>query len=267
VFQIKEFSKVSGLSMQTLRYYDAINILKPKSTGIYNNYRYYSEEELLRIKAINKLKRMGFKLAEIKIIVNNLDKNQFLKRKKALEKDIYNSQKALKEIKTIINNLNKKVIDKNTTLLNLIINEERVKNMEIKYSEMKDKLMKAYDLYKDKKTQDCYQILEEIKNVIFNSDSEENSFWDDASGSVFTSIALELIRNNEKSEVNFTNISNFKVKDEYYFEKVKEYAEKLNKESYSYLGLKTIITSPVETSSSIMAMFTYKLRPYVIKEL
>ncbi len=64
--KIGEFSRCTGISIATLRYYDKINLLTPKREGMQ---RVYTEEDLLKVKAIQKLKNINFSLEEIKGIL------------------------------------------------------------------------------------------------------------------------------------------------------------------------------------------------------
>ena len=72
MYKIGEFSKLTDLSIKTLRYYDEINILKPSKIDNFTNYRYYEEKDLERLKKILYLKRLGFTLEEIKNNIDNL---------------------------------------------------------------------------------------------------------------------------------------------------------------------------------------------------
>jgi len=65
---IKELSKLSGVPVRTLHHYDAIGLLKPSLRGT-NNYRLYSEEDLLKLQRIIALKFFGFSLAKIKTLL------------------------------------------------------------------------------------------------------------------------------------------------------------------------------------------------------
>ncbi len=67
---IKEFSKLTGVTVRTLQYYDEEGILQPhhkSDTG----YRSYSEQELLCLQKINILKYIGFNLKQIKTILSD----------------------------------------------------------------------------------------------------------------------------------------------------------------------------------------------------
>ncbi len=62
---VKKLSEVTGVSVQTLHYYDQIDLLKP-SSRLENSYRLYSEKDLLKLQQITALKFFGFKLSKIK---------------------------------------------------------------------------------------------------------------------------------------------------------------------------------------------------------
>ena len=70
--RIGEFSKKTGASVKTLRYYDQIGLLKPSEIDVFTNYRYYGESELQNYKRIEYLKKLGFTLEEIKNNVDNM---------------------------------------------------------------------------------------------------------------------------------------------------------------------------------------------------
>lgn len=72
MYKIGDFSKLTGASVKTLRYYDSIDLLKPSNIDIFTNYRYYSDQELNIFKRIELLKKLGFTLDEIKSNINNI---------------------------------------------------------------------------------------------------------------------------------------------------------------------------------------------------
>lgn len=70
---VKELSKLTHVSVQTLHYYDKIALLKP-SLRLDNGYRLYSEADLLKLQQILALKFFGFDLFQIKaLLTNNAD--------------------------------------------------------------------------------------------------------------------------------------------------------------------------------------------------
>ncbi|MCR8842536.1 MerR family transcriptional regulator [Paenibacillus sp. SC116] len=65
MFKISEFSKLSRIPLQTLRYYDQLGIFNPAKTDESTGYRYYSAEQLLEINQIVIFKELGFTLQQI----------------------------------------------------------------------------------------------------------------------------------------------------------------------------------------------------------
>jgi len=103
MFKIGEFSKLSKVSIKTLRYYDKRDLLKPSTTDKFSGYRYYSAEQLLTIQRIISLKKQGFTLEEIKLLlaedVSPEDVKESLTIKQSeLQYTIEEAQRQLKEI-------------------------------------------------------------------------------------------------------------------------------------------------------------------------
>lgn len=65
---VKDLSKLTGVSAQTLHHYDRIGLLKP-SVRLPNGYRVYSERDLLQLQQIIALKFFGFELSKIKALL------------------------------------------------------------------------------------------------------------------------------------------------------------------------------------------------------
>lgn len=63
-WSIAEVARMSGVTARTLRHYDDIGLLAPARVGA-NGYRYYDEEQLLRLQQILVLREFGLSLAEI----------------------------------------------------------------------------------------------------------------------------------------------------------------------------------------------------------
>lgn len=69
-FSIGEISKLSNLSVQTLRHYDKLGLLKPSLVKD-NGYRYYSLEQFYKLDFIIFYRKLGLSLLEIKEIISN----------------------------------------------------------------------------------------------------------------------------------------------------------------------------------------------------
>jgi len=72
MYKIGEFSKITGLSIRTLRYYDEIGILTP-TTDRWTNYRLYTEENVIEAEYIKFLKSVDFRLEEILTSKDEMD--------------------------------------------------------------------------------------------------------------------------------------------------------------------------------------------------
>lgn len=84
--QIKEFAKLTGVTVRTLHYYDEIGLLKPSSVDEQNGYRFYDECCLERMQEILFYRELDFPLKEIQTILSSpeYDKNTALKGQKRL---------------------------------------------------------------------------------------------------------------------------------------------------------------------------------------
>ena len=63
-FKIGELSKLTKISIDTIRYYEKMNLLNP-TTRSDSGYRLYSKEDLQKIQFILRAKAVGFSLKEI----------------------------------------------------------------------------------------------------------------------------------------------------------------------------------------------------------
>jgi DNA-binding transcriptional MerR regulator len=65
MIRIGDFSKISVVSVKTLRYYDELGLLKPVQVDPFTGYRMYEFHQLERLNRILALKDLGFSLEEI----------------------------------------------------------------------------------------------------------------------------------------------------------------------------------------------------------
>lgn len=84
---IKEFAKLTGVSVRTLHYYDEIALLKPAIVDKQNGYRFYDENSLKRMQEILFYRELDFPLKSILEILSSPD---------------YNKQKALAEQRKLL---------------------------------------------------------------------------------------------------------------------------------------------------------------------
>ncbi len=64
-YTIGEVAKLSNLSVQTLRYYDQIDLFKPAYIDTTTNYRYYKDNQIFYLDIIKSLKYIGISLENI----------------------------------------------------------------------------------------------------------------------------------------------------------------------------------------------------------
>jgi DNA-binding transcriptional MerR regulator len=65
MIRIGDFSKLSRVSVKTLRFYDEMGLLKPVEVDRFTGYRYYEFDQLPRLYRVLALKDLGFSLEEI----------------------------------------------------------------------------------------------------------------------------------------------------------------------------------------------------------
>src|SRR5512138_3901714 len=65
MIRIGDFSKLSRVSIKTLRHYDEMGLLKPIEVDRLTGYRYYEYHQLPRLYRILAFKDLGFSLEEI----------------------------------------------------------------------------------------------------------------------------------------------------------------------------------------------------------
>lgn len=69
---VKEISRLTGVSVRTLHYYDEINLLKPTQTTD-AGYRLYDDTAMERLHSILLFRELQFPLKEIKVILDSPD--------------------------------------------------------------------------------------------------------------------------------------------------------------------------------------------------
>ena len=71
-YSVKEVALLAGVSVRTLHYYDEVDLLKP-FVNPDNNYRVYDNKDIEKLQQILFFKELGFKIAEIKNILESPD--------------------------------------------------------------------------------------------------------------------------------------------------------------------------------------------------
>lgn len=105
--KIGEFAEHTGISKDTIRYYEKIGLLQPE---IINKYREYNNNDVILIETIIKLKQTGFSLLEVKMLFDwskNTDHN-----KKLTQEEIQN----VLQIKEIFQNKYTQMVQKENNI-------------------------------------------------------------------------------------------------------------------------------------------------------
>ena len=82
---VNEVSKIAGISIRTLQYYDKIGLLKPTAYSE-AGYRLYSDDDLKMLQSILLYRELEFPLKEIKELINSENFNKGLALELRLKK-------------------------------------------------------------------------------------------------------------------------------------------------------------------------------------
>lgn len=115
-YSVSQLARLANVSVRTLHYYDEIGLLKPAFVKK-NGYRYYTEEEFLRLQQIIFFKELDFELGRIKDIFDSphFDQTEVLEdQKNLLELKRKKLDRLIKLINKTIKNMNSESKDKIT---------------------------------------------------------------------------------------------------------------------------------------------------------
>jgi DNA-binding transcriptional MerR regulator/effector-binding domain-containing protein len=106
-FSIGEFSRITSLSIKSLRLYHEKEILIPSEIDEFTGYRYYNEANIECARTVKILKDYDFSLAEIKEIIDECGEesemmSMLLKKKKEIEQKIDHYKNVSLSIELII---------------------------------------------------------------------------------------------------------------------------------------------------------------------
>ena len=108
LYSIGQMAKVCKLSIQTLRYYDNIDLIKPAVIKD-NGYRYYNQEQILVFNVIKGLKELKLSLNQIKEVIQTGDiaivLTIFKEQQQELTRQIRLLESARKNVNNLIENI------------------------------------------------------------------------------------------------------------------------------------------------------------------
>ena len=103
-YRVAEFAKLAGITVRTLQYYDRIDLLKPSETTE-GGHRLYVRQDLLRLQQILTLKWIGFKLDQIKDLLDSPRydlRTAIMMQKSAIDSQIASLQEASDALSTAL---------------------------------------------------------------------------------------------------------------------------------------------------------------------
>jgi MerR family transcriptional regulator, activator of bmr gene len=102
LFTIGQISKIKGITIKALRFYERIGVIKPFYIDAATKYRYYSQEQFIQFDVIRALRSVEVSPKDIKSILEKLDTKQLLVYLDGQKKNVLNKITLLqKTIKTI----------------------------------------------------------------------------------------------------------------------------------------------------------------------
>ena len=99
-YTVKKLAELSGVSVRTLHFYDAIGLLKPAYHGS-NGYRFYEEAQLLALQQILFFRELGFELKQIQKVLGKKEFDQIAALNSHRKSLIQESEKIGLLLKTI----------------------------------------------------------------------------------------------------------------------------------------------------------------------
>ncbi|KGR77393.1 MerR family transcriptional regulator [Ureibacillus manganicus] len=106
MYKISDFSEMTGLSKETLRYYAEVKLLEPAYIDPKNNYRYYDDGSFFLATLLMKLRGFGFTIQEMISVMEdesfvNLE-NLLLQKRNNIRKQIKELQNQIEEIEIFL---------------------------------------------------------------------------------------------------------------------------------------------------------------------
>ena len=159
LYCIGQVGEICNLSKKAIRYYDKMGILSPDKVSDGSGYRYYTKKTLLSVPIIKYYKQSGFKLEEMKELLNIRDN---LVCEKSFRKKI----QELKEMENEINLKLKSINDWYELIMEAeMVIDNCINNVSVKYLEPSKMIFLNQDFN--------YDYMESIINIEFTNYIEE----------------------------------------------------------------------------------------------
>lgn len=97
-FTIGKAAKLVGMTAETLRHYDRIGLVSPHKTDEWTKYRYYTEEEIVRLNTVRALRCMDLPLEDIRRVLQLNDVDEIVE---FLEKTEQRAEEKIAELQSV----------------------------------------------------------------------------------------------------------------------------------------------------------------------
>ncbi|KPB04074.1 MerR family transcriptional regulator [Bacillus sp. CHD6a] len=102
MYKVSEFSEMTGLSKETLRYYAEVKLMEPAYIDPKNNYRYYDDGSYFLAVLLMKLRSFGFTIQEMILVMEDESfahlEDLLIQKKEAIKLQIEELQQKTEEI-------------------------------------------------------------------------------------------------------------------------------------------------------------------------
>ena len=158
MYKINQFSKISGLTVKALRYYDQEGILQPAFRNEENQYRYYNDDNLKKAQLIKYLRSLDFSIMEIKDVVENVHSHDDLmyilnEKIKIIETNISKEKEFIKRMNTQLSTFHNKTCCNHYQIDTVTIDEILVASIHFRgqYTELDKYVPQLYKAVKNNK--------------------------------------------------------------------------------------------------------------------
>lgn len=155
LYGIGKVEELCNLSKKAIRYYDKVGILLPDKISDHSGYRYYSKKTLLAVPLIKYYKQSGFKLEEMKSLLDGRDYSICEKSFRKKIDELKNQEEELRLKLNSINDWYKLILEAESII------ENQATEVSIKYIEEKTLV------YLEQNFQ--YNYMESIVNIEFTN--------------------------------------------------------------------------------------------------
>ena len=110
MFTIGEFSKLTGLTVKTLRFYHEQGLLIPKSVDEASSYRYYDDSQVEAARVIRFLRELDFPLPEIAEILRQQEESNLLE---VLQRHRSSIEQRIRTLRSVTQSLDRLIAEEN----------------------------------------------------------------------------------------------------------------------------------------------------------